>query len=81
MQYSTELQKLMVGYTINPMRCWLCYGKLQSHLVPKASPFLHGNGEGRVWSTEYTTAVPPHRMLHCKKNRIVLTELGYLSCN
>jgi len=52
MQYSTELQKLIVGYIINPMRCWLCYGKqLQSHLVPRASPLLHG--EGRVWLTEY----------------------------
>ena len=40
---------------------WLCYGKLQSHLVPQPSPLPHE--EGRVWSTEYTTAVLPHCIL------------------
>ena len=39
---------------------WLCYSKLQSHLVLQASPLLHK--EGRVWSTEYTTAVPASTM-------------------
>ena len=43
MQYSTELQKLMVHFNQSneALLVWLCYGKLQSHLVPRASTLLH----------------------------------------
>ena len=60
MQYSTELQKLMV--TFNQSNEVLLYvsamancSLIKSH---KASTLPHG--EGRAWSTEYTTAVQPH---------------------
>jgi len=59
MQYSTELQKLMVTFNQSNEMLFvrLCYSKLQSHLVPQASALPHR--EGRAWSTVYTTAVQP----------------------
>jgi len=38
----------------------LCYGKLQPHLLPQSQ--LTSTQRGN-WSTEYTTAVPPHWIL------------------
>ena len=48
---------------------------LKSIVVIIGFPVVLGIGQ------KHSSIYNDPQLLHCKKNRIVLTELGYLSCN